>query len=418
MISDFSLLSGLFADTSSRQEFVEKVIDVLQVFTSCQCIGIRVLHSDGSLPYQSYIGFSHDFWVEENCLSITDKCVCTRAIKNSTEPMDQAILSENGSVWTNELQTFACSIPEHLRDLYRGKCVGSGFESLGVIILKGNQQEVGMIHMADTRQGMLPPEKMTALESLSNAIGAVLLRFRIEDELHRAIEIAKDASKYKSEFLANMSHEIRTPMTVTLGALDILKTSRLDQEQNMLVEMADNSTQNLLALIDDILDFSKIEARKVELAEQVIVLRLCLEKTVGMLALEAERKGLDLSMDVAPDVPETCLVDPNCLHQVMTNLLGNAIKFTQKGYITAGIRPDKDGLTFYVEDTGIGIPADRSVQLFASFTQGDNSITRKYGGTGLGLAISKGLVELMGGTIEVQSREGEGSVFYFTLPQR
>lgn len=419
MTSDVSLLSDLFADISSRQKFVDNVVDVLQAFTSCGCVGIRVLHSDGSLPYQSYSGFSHDFWITENCLSLKDECVCTRLIKDSVEPIDQTILSEDGSsVWTNELQAFAHSIPAHLRDCYRGKCVQSGFESLGVIILKGNQEAVGMIHIADSRQGMLPPEKMRAIESLSNVIGAVILRFRIEDELRSAIEIAEKASKSKSEFLANMSHEIRTPMTVTLGALDILSTSRLDQEQYELVDMAANSAHNLLSLINDILDFSKIEARKVELAEQVCALRPCLEKTVKMFVLEAERKGLDLVMDVAPGIPEFALVDPYRLHQIMTNLLSNAVKFTENGRITLGIRPDKDGLTFYVEDSGIGIPPDKLDHLFASFTQADASITRKYGGTGLGLAISKGLVELMGATIEVKSREGEGSLFYFTVPLR
>jgi signal transduction histidine kinase len=416
MTSDFSLLSDLFADTSSRQKFVDNAVAVLQALTSCGCVGIRVLHSDGSLPYQSYSGFSHDFWLTENCLSLQDECVCTRLIKDSVEPIDQAILSAGGSVWTNELQTFAHSIPADLRDCYRGKCVQSEFESLGVIILKGNHEAVGMIHLADTRQGMLPPEKMRAIESLSNVIGAVILRFRIEDELRSAIEIAEQASKAKSEFLANMSHEIRTPMTVTLGALDILKTSRLDQGQSDLVDMAVNSALNLLSLINDILDFSKIEARKVELAEQVCALRPCLEKTVRMFDLEAARKGLDLALEVTPGVPEFGLLDPNRLHQIMTNLLGNAVKFTEHGRITAGIRPDKDGLTFYVEDSGIGIPPDKLDQLFASFTQADASITRKYGGTGLGLAISKGLVELMGATIEVKSREGEGSLFYFTVP--
>ncbi len=241
-------------------------------------------------------------------------------------------------------------------------------------------------------------------------------RKQFEDSLKKAKAVAEEASQAKSEFLANMSHEIRTPMTVFMAAVEHLLQTDRNPERRHLLGMADQSAKRLRALIDDVLDFSRIEARKVEIYKAHFDLRGCIREAVEMFALPAREKGLQLEMEIEEEVPRIVVGDPDRLGQVLINLIGNAVKFTHEGEVRVCVRPRDDVLEFSVTDTGIGIPTDKLDLLFQSFSQVDASFTRQYGGTGLGLAISKGLVELMGGEISIQSRKREGSVFTFSLP--
>jgi two-component system, sensor histidine kinase and response regulator len=271
---------------------------------------------------------------------------------------------------------------------------------------------------------------LTTKVPLRNADGRVIgimgigrnisARVRAERQMREAREAAEAANRAKSEFVANMSHEIRTPMNGVIGLTELLLETRLDETQRDYAQSIRDSGTTLLTIINDILDFSKIEAGKLDLESLDVDLRALVEEVSRVLALQAHRKGLELTVSIDPALPDFLKADPGRLRQILLNLGGNAVKFTAAGEVALDVRvienqPYATLLRIEVRDTGIGIPAARLSRLFEPFTQMDASTTRKFGGTGLGLSIVRRLVDMMGGETGVASTEGVGSRFWFTV---
>ncbi len=263
-------------------------------------------------------------------------------------------------------------------------------------------------------------EEETILSMLADNIGGAVRRQIAKEELEAALVLAKNADRAKSEFLASMSHEIRTPMNGVIGMTSLLQHTDLTPIQRDYINIIENSGESLMSIINEILDFSKIESGKIELEETSFDLRRCIEDVLDLVAPRAVERHLDIIYFIDPAVKQFIFGDGFRLRQIIVNLVSNAIKFTERGDVfikvsIASLQGDKVVLEFSVKDTGIGIPADKIDLLFTPFTQVDSSTTRKYGGTGLGLAITSSLAKLMAGNIWVNSEEGKGSEFCFTI---
>jgi PAS domain S-box-containing protein len=313
------------------------------------------------------------------------------------------------------------SMPSHLRVLMRA----------GTTQAPTSDREATDLHFK--RKDGVGVEVATYTAALLNADGQpdgyivvvadITARKQVEDELRRAKIAAEAATNAKSEFLATMSHEIRTPMNGVMGMAELLMTTRLDAEQRDYTQTIYKSGEALLAIINDILDFSKIEAGMMSIDPIPFDLQTAISSVVELLAPRAEAKGLELIYRFAPDLTSNVIGDAGRIRQIITNLVGNAVKFTLQGHVfvevmLCSLQNGNPGIRIAVHDTGIGIPPDKQRHLFEKFTQADSSTTRQFGGTGLGLAISKQLAELMGGRITVESEAGRGSTFMLDLPHK
>ena len=379
--------ASLEAEISERKEAESEIRRQKQYFEAVvnhSPIAIVVLETDGRIS-SCNVAFEHLFgWKEWEIVGINiDEMIAPESLRAEAVSMTRDVQAGNLSV----AKTKRCRKDGSLVDV----------EVFGVHVV-ADDQKIGVLGL---------------YHDITDRVAS-------EQALRQAKEVAEDATRAKSEFLANMSHEIRTPLNGVIGMTGLLLDSEMSSEQNEFVHIIRKSGDALLSIINDILDFSKIEAGKLELENHPFDVRQCLEEALDLLASKATKKGLELAYIVDRMLPPVVLGDVTRLRQVLVNLLGNAVKFTDAGEIfisvlSQPIGNNRHNIYFAVKDTGIGIPHDRMNRLFRSFSQVDSSTTRKFGGTGLGLVISQRLAKLMGGEMWVDSQLGEGATFHFSI---
>ena len=314
----------------------------------------------------------------------------------------------------------AQSIPGSL-DTRTEQAKSLGMQAYACHPLLSHGRVLGTLSFGTRTRSSFSEDDLSLMKAVADQVAIAIERNLMEESLRQAKQAAEEASRTKSRFVANMSHELRTPMTGVLGMLDLALQSCDETDRTDYIETAQRSARSLLRILNDVLDLAKVEAGKFSLDSKPFSLRTCIGQAVDVVMPEVRRKGLELALQVEDHLPDHVLGDQVRLRQVLINLIGNAVKFTERGSVRIALRAGERSpqgpmeFRFSVRDTGIGIPQDKRHLLFTSFSQLDDSNTRSYGGTGLGLAISKEIVERMGGSIALEGEEGEGSCFSFTV---
>ena len=419
-------------EPESMQDSLQHVLAELKAWTGFDAVGIRLKEED-DFPYFAQQGFSNDFLLKENTLiertatggvcrdkngNICLECTCGLVISGKTDPANK-LFTRGGSFWTNDSFPIL-KLPENQdpRRHPRNECIHHGYSSVALVPLRNKDMIVGLIQFNDRRKGCFTLDVIEILEGIASHIGAALMRKQVESELIKAKEKAEESDRLKSAFLANMSHEIRTPMNGILGFTELLKEPHLTgEEQQQYISIIEKSGDRMLNTINDIISISKIESGQMDVSISETNINEQIEYIYSFFKPEVEQKGIHLSLkNTLPAQQAIIKTDTEKVYAILTNLVKNAVKFTSTGSIEIGYEKKAKYLEFFVKDTGIGIPVDRRYAIFDRFVQAQVGNRRAFQGAGLGLSISKAYVEMLGGRIWVESEEGKGSIFYFTIP--
>lgn len=406
IIEGVALANTVLIQTDDYNQAFQKALNVFAKHTKYHSIVIFKREFDGKKNQLSIKS-----WYE-NGINNRQKQVLLNDKVLTIDKMNIIQSLKNGEIVEAYIEDFSDNIHSILRQLQITSIL------LIPIFVHGEFWGIISIDNLNNKNGWTHMEKK-ALQSLASSIGGTIMRQMTEQDLITSRKEAIKANEAKSEFLAAMSHEIRTPMNAIIGMADLLIDTELTQAQQQYVDIFRKSGESLLAIINAILDLSKIESGQMVLVSESFNLRKLIENSSDVFALSAQRKGLEFMYDLSPDLPTYVIGDADRLRQILTNIVGNAIKFTKKGEITVKAYPysgSRSGnIIFSIEDTGIGIPPHKMEQIFDEFIQADSSTTKQYGGTGLGLTISRKLVQMMNGEIWAESEVGKGTTFYFTL---
>ena len=452
---------SILNESEDSPDSIQRVLAVLRVRTGCSAVAIRLQEGE-DFPYFSQEGFSDDFLRTENALISHDadgvrfrdkegnvqlECTCGLVITGQADP-SSPFFTRGGSFWTNDsFSLLDLPSDQDPRHNPRNQCMHRGYSSLVLVPLRSKDRIVGLIQLNDRRKDGFTLGMVEHLEGIAAHIGAALARRWAEkalQEAHDHLELrvaertkelqeslshaeeltiqaeeltvqAEAASRAKSLFIGNMSHELRTPLSGVLGMTDLLLNTPVTDKQRGYAETIQKSGKALLVVISDILDFSKIEAGKMDLERSPFLVEAVIANVVNLFGPPAAEEKIGLHSTIDPELPAVC-GDAHRLTQVVSNLVGNAVKFTKAGEIRVSVKilrrtEAEVNLAISVQDTGIGMTEEELSRIFTPFTQGDTTTARRFGGTGLGLTISRNLVELMGGTLQVESVFGKGSLF-------
>jgi len=453
---------AILNEPEDSPDSMQRVLAVLKARTGCSAVAIRLQEGE-DFPYLAQDGFSADFMRTENTLISRDvdglmcrdkdgnvrlECTCGLVVDGRTDPANP-LFTKGGSFWTSDSFPLL-DLPSAADPRYnpRNQCTHHGYASFALVPLRDKERIVGLIQFNSLRKGYFTRTAVENLEKIAAHIGTALVRRWAEQALQEAndhLELrvaertraldeslshaeelavqAEAANRAKSAFLANMSHELRTPLSGVLGMTEMLFSDPLTDRQQGYAEKIKKSGAALLSIIHDILERSKIESGVVAVESIPFSLKEVIESVENSVRPRAAEKGLELHITIAPELPAALLGSPQHLTRVLTNLMNNAVVFTQAGSIklAASIQQrtaEKLDIQIAVQDTGIGMTEEEMSRLFKSFSQADDSTTRRYGGLGLGLVTSRDLVELMGGTLRVKSASGKGSIFTVLLSFR
>ena len=406
--AQLSFITDLFSNTRLRQDFVASIVDKLQIWTGCHCVGIRIVNPDDCMPYEAYVGFSQEFWEHENWLSLREhQCGCTRIVNNEILPVDEPLLTENGSILSNDLQGFGATLSAAEASLYRGKCVECGFGSLALVPIRKEGAVIGLIHLADKRTNLLPPALIQTLEALTAPIAEVIERFSTEDRLN-----SKQAEM--EQLVHSVSHDMKSPLITIRTFLAMLQQdlSNKDQEQiNEDINYIDKAADKMQQLLGALLQYSRI-GRK-DAAMQAVSADQSVKNCLAALAGILQQYEVQVSISKMPHLLHG---DPLHFGQIWQNLIENAIKYRgdqAQPRIELGATQEGHEVVFYVRDNGMGVAPEHRERIFNLFSQ----LNPESDGSGLGLALVKKIAIIYQGRIWVESAgEGQGSCFMFTLP--